>query len=63
MTPGYWSDDGKGFCFPCSFAVSTGDRSTSYWFAFKVDSPRAAFTFAVDYDGFGPAPIVPSPRP
>jgi len=32
--------------------------------AFKVDGPRAAFPFAVDYRGFGPAPMVPpSPLP
>ena len=63
MTPGYWSSDGKEFCFPCSFDVATGDRTTSISFAFKVDRPRAAFPFAVDYRGFGPIPLVPSGQP
>jgi len=59
VKPGYWSEDGKGFCFPCSFDLSTGDRSTSFWFAFKVDEPRAAFSFAVRYAGFGPVAMAP----
>src|SRR5439155_1254358 len=60
VTPGYWSSDGKGYCFPCSFDFTSGSRSMSIWFAFKVDGPRAAFPFAVDYRGFGPMPLVPS---
>ena len=63
VTPGYWSSDGKGYCFPCSFDFTSGSRSMSIWFAFKVDGPRAAFPFAVDYRGFGPMPLVPTPSP
>lgn len=61
MKPGYWSTDGKGFCFPCSFDLSTSDRSTSFWFAFKVDAQRAAFGFEVRYGAFGPAAMAPVP--
>jgi hypothetical protein len=59
MTPGYWSQDGKQFCFPCSFELSMDDPSTVIWFAFKVDRQRAARSFAVDYQGAGPIPLGP----
>ena len=61
MSPGYWSQDGKQFCFPCSFDVSTRDPSMTVWFAFKVDRQRAASSFAVDYRGAGPLPLGPPP--
>ena len=54
MTPGYWSQDGKQFCFPCSFELGIDDPSTVIWFAFKVERQRATRSFAVDYEGAGP---------
>src|SRR5919198_680009 len=33
MTPAYWSQDGKQFCFPCGFDVATEEPSTVIWFA------------------------------
>jgi hypothetical protein len=59
MTPGYWSTDGKRFCFPCSFDVATEARSTDVSFAFKTERARAASSFALDYRGSGPIPLGP----
>jgi hypothetical protein len=59
MRPGYWSQDGDQFCFPCSFELSIDDPSTVIWFAFKVERQRAARSFAVDYEGEGPIPLGP----
>ena len=59
MRPGYWSQDGVQFCFPCSFEHSIDEPSTVMWFAFKVERQRAAKSFAVDYEGAGPIPFGP----
>jgi hypothetical protein len=59
MRPGYWSQDGEQFCFPCSFELSIDDPSTVIWFAFKVERQRAARSFAVEYEGAGPIPLGP----
>jgi hypothetical protein len=59
MSPGYWSQDGKQFCFPCSFELGIDDPSTEIWFAFKVERQRAARSFAVEYEGVGPIQLGP----
>jgi hypothetical protein len=63
MSPGYWSQDGEQFCFPCSFDIGTRDPSMTVWFAFKVERQRAAAGFAVDYQGSGPIPLRPPTTP